>query len=637
MLNRWIYVLRRLALVLGLYFVLRVLFLICNHGGFAEATPGQIAGAFLSGLRFDLSAIAATNFIFILLAFLPLRPEPGLVFQRLMKGVFLALNVPFLCINAIDLEYFQFTGRRSTLALLGLATDAGVKWSSLVLYYWPVGLLVLAMAAVLWVGYGRPRAGLAPQPGRVKVWLWLPNLILVGVLSILAFRGGLQMKPLTPAEAMPGAPGDLAQLALNSSFTVLKSFHQKSLERARYFSDEAELRRYLRSFLEGGSLLPEAPRRDNIVMLILESFSAEYWGAGNGGSRYTPFLDSLAAESLFFEHNYANGRRSIEAMPSILAGLPSLMADSLLESAYANNQLLGLGALLAPKGYTTSFFHGAGNGTMHFDTLMRRAGVEHYFGLAEYPNKADFDGDWGILDEPYLQYVAKELSAQKPPFAAAIFTLTSHLPYPVPRKYHGRFKQGTLAIHESIGYTDFALERFFATARQQPWFSNTLFIITADHTQKLETPQYSNALGEYRVPLLIYHPGGKLPGADTHRVTEHVDILASVLDYLQIRPARRLLFGKSIFQSGEGRAFLHANGHYWIVRGQYALEFTPGGTSKLFDLNQDPQLKSPLTADSDRLRALEYEAKALVQYFNNGMLDNNLYDAVPQSVQTPRQ
>jgi hypothetical protein len=116
---------------------------------------------------------------------------------------------------------------------------------------------------------------------------------------------------------------------------------------------------------------------------------------------------------------------------------------------------------------------------------------------------------------------------------------------------------------------------------------------------------------------------------DTNRVTEQVDILPSVLDYLQVQPDRRLLFGKSIFRDGEGRAFLSEGGRYWLVRGQRALEFTPDGGTRLFDLAQDRQLKSPLNIGAGSYSDLKREAEALVQYFNNGMIDNSLYDSIP--------
>lgn len=625
LITQWSLVLRRLSLVLGLYAALRLFFLVYNRAFFTEATAGEIALAFLHGLRFDLAATAATNIIFVLLCLLPRQVPPTPGHQRLLKGVFLGLNVPFLLINAIDLEYFRFNGRRSTVDLLSLAGDAGVKWLALVSTYWVVVLLGAAMAAMLWIFYGRAPAAVAPRTGRLGRAAWALNLLAAMTLAVIAVRGGLQSKPIGPADAATLGRNELAQLALNSSLTVIKSYRKTPLRRYRYMEPEALLP-YLRATVDGEKTIPDVPRRDNIVILILESFSAEYWGVGNGGPRYTPFLDSLAEQSVFLSRNYANGRRSRDAVPAILVGLPALMPDAMLESLYATNDLVGLGTLLTPLGYTTSFFHGATTGTMHFDILARIAGIQHYFGLEDYPDASHFDGNWGVFDEPYLQYVARELSRQKPPFAAVIFTITSHHPYPIPDRYRGRFNKGTLPIHETIGYTDHALQQFFATARRQPWFADTLFVITADHTEMLETPEYQNALGQYRVPLLVYHPGRTFSGVDRTRVTQHADILPSLVDYLGLEPDRRLLFGKSIFRSGSGRAFLNANGHYWLIRGQDALEFVPGARSQLFSPAADPQLRQPIDDQTPRRDDMEQEAKALIQYFNNGILDNQLYD-----------
>ena len=622
--SRWAWLLRRLALLLLVYTALRLLFLVYNRSRFPEAHVGDILWAFVCGLRFDASAIALTNLPFILLSLVPLPRRFGIAHERFLKGLFLVSNLPFLWLNVADVEFFQFNGRRATLHLLGLANDAAVKWSSLFLYYWPLVLLGIGLAVLLWCFFGPdPAQGTGPEPGRLKSGLILVRDFGVAIpLCIIAIRGGLQMKPVSSAQAMPYAPGDLPQLALNSTFTVVRSTRQIPISRVHYFPDQQEVLHYLKSLNEGEKVIPDRPCRDNVVILILESFSAEYWGAGNGGSRYTPFLDSLAEQGLFFRHHYANGRHSMEAVPAILAGLPSLMLVSLAETEYQNNRLAGLGTFLAPYGYTSSFFQGASKGTMFFDTVTAKAGIQRYYSRKDYPDPADHDGCWGIYDEPYLQYVAKELTRQKPPFAATVFTLSSHHPYLIPPQHRGRFKKGTLAIHESIGYTDYAVGQFFATARQQPWYSNTLFIITGDHTQKLETPEYLNTLGLYRVPLLLFHPQKTFAGVDTNRVTEHVDILPSILDYLQIVPSRTLLFGQSVFRKGEGRAFLNVIGHYWLVRGHRALEFIPKGGSRFYDLESDPQLKSPQPSGPE---GLVKEAKALIQYFNNGIVDNDLY------------
>ena len=298
--TRWFYLLRRFGLLLGIYFVLRLLFLICNHGIFAGLGFIQIATAFLYGLRFDLSTLMAINFVFILLTFLPRSPAPKPAYELFVKALFLILNILFLVINIIDLEFFQFTGRRLTFQRLALAGDAGVKWTTLVMTYWPLALLGVFLMALLVLLYGRMPASRNPTAKPTQLWIWALNLVLLFPLAVLCFRGGLQWRPISPAQAMALNHPSLAQLALNSSFTVLKSYRNKTVVRRHYFQTrEAMLQVLGGGVQEGERLLPEESRKDNVVILILESFSAEYWGAGNGGNRYTPFLDSLASQSLF--------------------------------------------------------------------------------------------------------------------------------------------------------------------------------------------------------------------------------------------------------------------------------------------------------------------------------------------------
>src|ERR1043166_4280833 len=340
MLARWTLLLRRLALVFILYGILRGLFLFCNRRFFRDIGIEQIGLAFLQGFRFDLSAIIAINFLFIFLTILPRRVEPPPGYERLLKWVFLITNIPFVILNIVDLEYFQFNGRRSTLALVFMAGDAGVRLSSLVSFYWPLLLVAAFLITVLFVFYGRRSAAAGGSGEPLPVGTWLLNLLLIFPVGFIAFRGGLQSRPLSAAQALSDGPDQLGQLALNSSFTLLKSYHQDEVRRFDYFHDDRELRELLRSLAGGPKLIPDEPRRDNIVLLVLESFSAEYCGAGNGGARYTPYLDSLAAESLFLFHNYVNGRRSIEMAPSILGGSPSLMPESFLESAHGKNDLV---------------------------------------------------------------------------------------------------------------------------------------------------------------------------------------------------------------------------------------------------------------------------------------------------------
>ena len=186
------------------------------------------------------------------------------------------------------------------------------------------------------------------------------------------------------------------------------------------------------------------------------------------------------------QNAYANGKRSIEGIPAIIGGIPALLSDPFITSAYSSNTITTIPSLLKQKGYTSTFFHGGTNGTMGFDNFSRSSGFDHYFGRTEYDNDDDFDGSWGIYDEPFLQQAALEIDKMKLPFLAVLFTLSSHHPYKIPDKYVNQFPEGTLPLHQSIAYADFSLKRFFETALKMSWFSNTLFVITADHTSSTE-------------------------------------------------------------------------------------------------------------------------------------------------------
>jgi phosphoglycerol transferase MdoB-like AlkP superfamily enzyme len=362
---------------------------------------------------------------------------------------------------------------------------------------------------------------------------------------------------------------------------------------------------------------------------LLESFASEYTGIENGGRGYTPFFDSLATRGLFFRDHYANGRRSIEALPAVLAGMPALMESPFITSNFQTNELHGLGELLGRQGYATSVFHGAENGTMGFNTFAGMVGVQQYFGLNEYPGGAkspDFDGHWGIFDEPYLQYFARQLSQQKQPFFSTVFTLTSHEPFPVPEQHKQRFTPGKLPIHASIGYTDFALRQFFKAASQQPWYQNTLFILLADHTSQTLAPEYQNTLGSYKTPLLLFHPGRKLPPTNADRITQQADIPATVLDYLGVAPKGKLLpFGYSVFDTlANGRALFLTGGSYYLVHKDYVTELTANDQVRLYPYRRHDLPPTPV---QNPAKAQQYgqELRASVQFLTNGLLDNSLY------------
>ncbi|GEO04701.1 sulfatase [Adhaeribacter aerolatus] len=591
--------------------------------------------AFLHGLRFDAAALLTINLPFIALSVFPnISSLRNRKYQQFLRILYVLLNTVFFFVNLIDIEYFKFIGRRTSNELLIITQDIADQASHLAVDYWYFIFLTLLLGFILNRIYPVYREPRRPEQANWDLQRVLA-IFFLGIFCTLGIRGGTQYKPLRISHAFVQEPAVLGNLALNSTFTFIRSLNNAPLEKANYFANQAAVARHLGFSPQKYATQKLPPQPENVVIIILESFASEYIGYENNGRGYTPFFDSLAAQGTFFRHNYANGKRSILALPSILAGLPSLMDDPFISSVYESNQLFGLGSILNRAGYTTSFFHGAANGTMGFNAFTKSIGITHYYGLNEYPKELkerDYDGLWGIVDEPYLQYVVRQLTKQKPPFAATVFTLSSHDPYFVPAEHRGKFPKGNLPIHETIGYTDYALRQFFKSAARQPWYQNTLFVLTGDHTHKSKVKDYNNLVGMHKVPLLFYHPGKKFPAYNTVKISQHADILPTLVHYLQVPTNKLLPFGHSLLDSATtGQALLYLEGVATLLHQDYITQLNPNEELKLYQYQLHGLKRAPQAPDAKR-RQYGDDLKAYLQYFKNGLIENNLYYWIPSKL-----
>ncbi len=650
--------LRRFGLLLFTYSLLRLGFHFWNAPAFAAAPVGAVLNAYARGVWFDYAALCFVNIPWLALTLLlPPVVQARRGVRDTLLALWLLLNVPFIGLNLMDYAYYGFINRRSTDELLTLTADIRRQAPAMVAHYWFIPLLIGLLAVAL--GWAYVRIGRRPEaalrralPGARPRWGRVIGVrALVAVALGLGLRGSLGLKPLRVGDAFTQQPAVLGNLTLNSTFTFLKALRDQPLERRAWLPSLDAARAALDSLTtaDGRSALrrydhptPLSPgqtqskaqlnARPNVVLLIIESFASEFNGIDNGGQGgYTPFFDSLATApgALFFRDHYANGHSSIEAVPSTLMGFPPLIDEPLITSTYQANTATGLPDALRAAGYHTVFFHGANNGSMGFRPFTRRIGVEQYFGVSDYPggtSSPDYDGTWGILDEPYLQYFGRQIGTLKQPFFATLFTLSSHEPYPVPARYAGRFPKGTLPIHAAIGYTDFALRRFFAYARTQPWYANTLFVVLADHAQQSDRPGYQNVLGLTKTPLLLFRSGAHWPPLPPGRITQQVDIPATILDYTHVPAGGRLLpYGTSVLDSlATGRAWVRDGGSRWLIHQDFVTELTTDQHVRFYQYATH-QLGPPATPPAAVARRYGTEIKAGEQFTNNGLIDNALY------------
>ena len=450
-------------------------------------------------------------------------------FPAINRILFVISSMTVLIFNGIDTGYSQVTAKRSGYELFDILGDDANRFAPYIIDNWYIILGLAAMGYFIyrWV----PIRGQYPDINfRMRPLRGLIATLTFAAICLLGFRGGFQLRPLRAIDASNFVQPEIAPLVTSTPLQIISTWKRNGLPNFEFdiqfpansaitsepktsasqhwlFDNSTALSPFPMSRTLGGGWV-----QPNIVVIVVESLARDYTGFGNG-TQFTPYLDRLAADpnTLYFPFCYANGTKSIEMVPSIFCGMPSLMSEFYVTSAYASNKVNN--AYKLAKGYKTAFFHGSNNGTMGFQSFLKQTGLQQYHGIDQYPSdlyQRDFDGNWGIFDEPYLQHFIRCMDTMndgKQPVFASVFTLSSHHPYTIPKPYLNKLPGTPETVQHTIAYADIALQKFFQTAATKPWFNNTVFVITGDHTSHSDKEYFYSQSGHYEVPFLIYAPG----------------------------------------------------------------------------------------------------------------------------------
>ncbi len=615
-----------LLMVLLIFMDCRVLFYFFNKASFPNLGFLDFIKISFYGLRFDIAALFFINALFILLLAIPYSPMHNRAYRLTAKTIFVLFNTVAVLANCSDFVYFQFTFKRTTFdvfRLMGEQSEFRKLLPVFIMDYWYVFVLCILHVLLLVYCYNRMEKKFHFQKTKPGARDFVYQFISFGFVfgfTTLGMRGGLQLIPVSLVNAGDNVENQYIPLVLNTPFTLVKSTELNTFDEKHYYS-EKELNQ-LFDPVKNKTFKDTVPfNKENIVIIILESFSKEYTGLGKRKS-YTPFLDSLMKESLVFTNAYANGKRSIEGIPAILAAMPSF-SKPYVNTIYSSNKIQSFASILKNKGYTSSFFHGGTNGTMSFDSFCKLAGFDQYFGRTEYNNEADYDGRWGIWDEAFLQFYAARLNEMQEPFVSSVFTLSSHHPFNVPAKYKDKFPKGKMPILECIAYTDFALKGFFESVKKSAWYNNTLFVITADHTGLSEDPFYSNPVGNFQIPLLFYKANSSLKGTDTTFI-QQIDILPTVLAHTHYDKPY-FAFGNNAFEK-QGYCINMSSNLYQLYAGNNLLTFDGEKTTGFFNFKTDSLLIRNIPGQHKAEQELmEKKIKAFIQCYNNTIIHNTTF------------
>ena len=583
------------------------------------------------GLTFDTSAILYSNVLFILISLIPFKNYSSESFQKKMMILYFTTNLITYSTNFFDFIYYRFSQSRLTTRVFDILENETNKMSlagSFIYNYWHVFIFFFIMV-FLWITLYRKinLKKYTPKYSFKFISFSTITSFMIIFLCVVGMRGGLgnATRPINMVDAHRFVKkGIHADFVLNSPFCFIRTFNKNHFNK-KSFMEDSEVNKVLNPVRKVNDSIYSKP---NVMILVMESFGREYIGAFNKSRKienyvsYTPFLDSLSNHSLIFTNAFANGRQSIEALPSILASVPSFKVP-FTSSPYSNQEIQSLVSVFKDKGYSTSFFHGAPNGSMGFLGLSNILGFDNYYGKNEFNDNSLYDGYWGIWDEPFLNYVKNETDKLVEPFFSTFFSLSSHEPFYVPEKYKGVFPMGDVQMHQVIGYSDNALKLFFDSAKNEPWFENTLFIITADHTNQFWYPFYSSPINRFAIPILFYHPNGSFKGVNDE-LTHQMDIFPSIVDLVGYdKPINS--WGRSLF-SNSGKPFsIHFSGTvYHFITEKYILVFDGDSVIGIYD-KEDQWLSNNLKENSNiNFSNEEKYLKAFMQDYMNRIIEKKL-------------
>lgn len=621
-------------LAMGVLSLCRFAFYLCNQSYFPEVDTARLLGLMTAGLRFDLAACIYLNAAYLAMMAIPFPFRENNTYQKVAKWVFCVPNIVGAFMNSADMVYYQFTNRRTNLSFFSEFSNDGnigkVIFTGL-FNYWYATLFFLLMVIVLVKCYYRPKREGKHQP---KTWIYyVTNTVLfagVAYMAVIGIRGGFgkYTRPLAVSNSMQYVkkPEETA-VVLNTPFCFIRTAKSPSFVVPSYFASMEEAERCYTPVVDPHP--QEAFRPMNVVVIIMESFGKEYMGLFNRDlddgtyKGYTPFLDSLFQQGYTFNYSYANGRKSIDAMPSVLASIPMFVAPY-ITTPYAVNTVVGLPGLLKEKGYYSAFFHGAPNGSMGFQSFAKSIGFDDYFGKTEFGDDSCFDGIWAIWDEPFFQFFAETMDTFPQPFMTAIFSASSHDPFRVPEQYKDSFPKGREPIHQCIGYSDMALRRFFNKAKTMDWYSNTLFVFTADHTNQTTHEEYMTQLGRYEVPILFYCPSDSLLRGRSHTLAQQIDIMPTVLSYLNYDKPY-VAFGQNCLAPDSSKSVVMYNApFYQYLHRSFMLCYDGDSVRSVYDFQLDRNLAIDLSGKALPIDSMEQRLEAIIQQYMYRMVNDEM-------------
>lgn len=509
----------------------RVGFLLYNFQYTRSFSTSLILHAFSYGVKMDASM--ASYIILPVCLFL----LAGFIWKGFYKpslyifytGIIL---LPMLGVVFGDLPVYRIWGNRldaTALKYLASPKEAWASVSNLPIFWLVVGFLI-----VYWIIFTSWRKFIRANENAIasaeKKWAQLILLVVFICIQIIPLRGGLQQSPLNQSSVYFSTHNYINLATLNAPWNFMYSLNQHSGSTANPFIylDSTQAKKIKDSLLIQAGATNQLidltkTNKPNVIVVVWESFIEKATHLSKKGIEVTPYFNQLKKEGVYFPNIYCSGDRTDKGIVAVLSGYPAQPTTSIIKIPTKAATLPTLPKLYHDQQYQTSFYYGGELEFANMKSYLLGSGFQQFTSKSDF-DKKDQNSKWGAHDQVVKDRILNDLAKTNTPFFTTWLTLSSHEPFETPVKTVIEGKDDESMFFNSLHYTDSVLYAFVQACKQQPWWNNTVMIITADHGHRL--PQTGRQADDFKIPLLWL--GGALTktGINIAKTGSQIDIAA---------------------------------------------------------------------------------------------------------------
>jgi phosphoglycerol transferase MdoB-like AlkP superfamily enzyme len=380
--------------------------------------------------------------------------------------------------------------------------------------------------------------------------------ILVIIVTFTVIRGGWQLSPINESMAYYSENPFLNHSAVNTEWTLIHDLISNKYSRKNpytYYKPEKAKKIVEELYTEHAYLTPSITNnpRPNVVLIILESYTADLIESLGGEKGVAPNFEKLIKNGLLFTNVYAAGDRTDKGLIAILSAFPSQAIRSVIKLNNKHEKLPSLAQEFKKNGYRTSFYYGGESEFFNMKSYLLSHSFDHLIDKHEFKQK-DMNSKWGAYDGVVFDKQLEDLASSPQPFFSTLLTLTNHEPFELPVESHFKGDSNSDKFRSTAYYTDSSLTCFLSKAKKQPWYKNTLFVIVADHGHPLPKATYENYNPyRFRIPLLFYGDVLKpeYRGVKIEKFGDQTDIASTLFNQLNME-SKQFTWSKDLLNPG---------------------------------------------------------------------------------------